>query len=233
MTFTQPLALTAAYQKVQFMNIGQTQTMNVFGSIANPTSTQTASYNDSVADATEISTLPVGNSGPLGLVSLALPTGGTFAAGTYFWVVTAMVSATETARSPETTALVTGTTGSVVLTWLPNVVGATGYKVYRGSVATGENILVTTLGNVITYTDTGSAGTPATTPSVALNVLCPSGQHTTGATRRTNAYIIGAPAVVGRVSARVACCTPSQDFLRDFYDASSTYGSATPAGLIP
>ena len=44
--------------------------------------------------------------------------------------------------------------------------GATGYKVYRGTTAGAENVLVTTLGqDVLTYTDTGSAGSAATLPA--------------------------------------------------------------------
>jgi hypothetical protein len=52
------------------------------------------------------------------------------------------------------------TTGSVVLTWAA-VTGATGYKVY-GRTA-GAELLIATLGAVLTYTDTGSV-----TPSGAL-----------------------------------------------------------------
>lgn len=52
------------------------------------------------------------------------------------------------------------TTGSVVLNW-PAVTGATGYKVYGRTV--GAELLMASLGAVLTYTDTGSA-----TPSGAL-----------------------------------------------------------------
>lgn len=43
--------------------------------------------------------------------------------------------------------------------------GATGYKVYRGTTAGGQNVLVATLGKVTTYTDTGTAGTASTVPA--------------------------------------------------------------------
>lgn len=39
-------------------------------------------------------------------------------------------------------------------------------KVYRGTVTNAENVLVATLGAVVSFTDTGAAGTPATPPAV-------------------------------------------------------------------
>jgi hypothetical protein len=103
-------------------------------------------------------------------VSVPVPstTGGTFAAGTYFWVVTTTDAlGGESLRSNEVTAVTTGTTGSAALAWTQDTVG-NGYKVYRGTATGVENVLVATIvGNAtITYTDTGAAGT-AGTPSVA------------------------------------------------------------------
>lgn len=49
--------------------------------------------------------------------------------------------------------------------------GATGYKVYRGTAAGAENVLVATLGTVTTYTDTGAAGTAATVPTSNTSTL--------------------------------------------------------------
>lgn len=43
--------------------------------------------------------------------------------------------------------------------------GATGYKIYRGTVAGGAKTLIATLGQVTTYTDTGLTGTAATVPT--------------------------------------------------------------------
>lgn len=91
--------------------------------------------------------------------------GGTFAAGTYFWKITAINAAGETLGSNEVTATTTGSTGSQVITWVA-ISGATGYKVYRGTSAGAESVLVSTLGTVTTYTDTGSAGTAGTVPLV-------------------------------------------------------------------
>jgi hypothetical protein len=101
---------------------------------------------------------------PAGLAVTASGTGGTLAAGGHFWVVTAIDANGETSKSTEVNATTTGSTSSAVLTWSA-VNGATGYKVYRGTSTTNENILVATLGNVLTYTDTGSSGTSASPPA--------------------------------------------------------------------
>lgn len=91
--------------------------------------------------------------------------GGTFTAGTYYWVITATNANGETTKSDEVTATLTGSASSVALSWALSR-GATGYKVYRGTTAGTEGTLVTTLtGNgTLTYTDTGSAGTSASPP---------------------------------------------------------------------
>lgn len=91
-------------------------------------------------------------------------TGGTFTAGATFWKITAINASGESMPSNEVTATLTATS-TQVLNW-GAVTGATGYKVYRGTAAGQENVLVTTLGTVTTYTDTGTAGTASTLPVV-------------------------------------------------------------------
>lgn len=94
-------------------------------------------------------------------------TGGTFAAATYFWVVTAVNAVGESIASNEVSAAV-GANGTQIINW-GVVAGATGYKVYRGTVAGGENALITTIGSgaTVTYTDTGTAGSVASPTSKA------------------------------------------------------------------
>lgn len=89
--------------------------------------------------------------------------GGTFAAGTYFWKITAINTHGETVGSNEITATLTANQEQT-FTWVA-IAGATGYKVYRGTVAGAENVLVATLGAVATYTDTGIAGTAGAVPT--------------------------------------------------------------------
>ena len=90
--------------------------------------------------------------------------GGTFAAGTYYWKLTAINANGETLGSNEVSATLV-LNGTQVLNWTA-VPGATGYKLYRGTAAGAENKLTATLGTVTTYTATGGAGTTATVPSV-------------------------------------------------------------------
>jgi hypothetical protein len=100
---------------------------------------------------------------PSGAAAAAVGSGGTFAAGTYFWKITAIYPGGESGPSSEVTATIV-LNGSCNLTWSALPAGATGAKVYRGTVTNLENVLVTTLGVVTSYTDTGTAGTAASVP---------------------------------------------------------------------
>lgn len=92
-------------------------------------------------------------------------TGGTLAAGTYFYRVTALGSTGETLGSNELSATTTGTTSSVALSWAA-VTGATGYRVYRGTAAGGESVFYAP-GNVTSYTDTNASSTAGTVPTAS------------------------------------------------------------------
>lgn len=98
-----------------------------------------------------------------GLVAAANVGGGAFAANTYYWVVTGTDSFGETTASNEASAVIT-LNGTCTLTWNPLPPGTTGVKVYRGTVPGTENALIATLGAVLTYIDTGTAGGAATPP---------------------------------------------------------------------
>lgn len=101
---------------------------------------------------------------PIGLGATAVGSGGSFAAGTYYWKVTAVDGdGGETTASNEASAAVV-LNGSATLAWTA-VTNATGYNVYRGTAAGAENVLVKS--NVATngYTDTGSAGTSQSPPA--------------------------------------------------------------------
>jgi hypothetical protein len=88
--------------------------------------------------------------------------GGAFEPGTYFWSITAVNDWGETSPSASVSATVIED-GEAPLTWTA-IPGATGYKIYRGTAAGEESILVATTGAVTTYTDEGDAGTPNTPP---------------------------------------------------------------------
>jgi hypothetical protein len=114
-------------------------------------------------------------------------TGGTLAAGTYYYVVTAINSNGETTKSNEQSVTTTGTTSSNTVSWA-SVSGATGYRIYRGTAAGGENTNFTVnSGSTTSYVDTGTAGTSGTPPAtnttaLSLSVTNPlAGTSSTGA----------------------------------------------------
>jgi len=93
--------------------------------------------------------------------------GGTFAAGTYFWKLSAVNGTGETVGSNELTATLTANYKQP-LSWTA-VVGATGgYRLYRGTVAGQENVLVAAIAGqaTATYTDLGGVGTNASVSMV-------------------------------------------------------------------
>ena len=88
-------------------------------------------------------------------------TGGTLAAGTYYYRVAATDAQGTTLASSETSQVTTGTTSTVTVNWT-RVAGATGYKVY-GRTAGAEQLIGTVSGSVLSFVDSGSI-----TPSGAL-----------------------------------------------------------------
>lgn len=94
--------------------------------------------------------------------------GGTFTAGSVFWVLTAVDADGESLKSNEVTSVMTATS-TQIFTWAA-VTGATGYKLYRGTATGVYNKRVVALGLVTTYTDLGNAGTSASPPAVATDV---------------------------------------------------------------
>ena len=100
---------------------------------------------------------------PFGLAVTPVVGGGTFAANTYFWVVTATTALGETIASNEVSTAI-ALNGSANLTWNLPAGKVSNIKVYRGTAAGAENALIATLGPVTAFTDTGTAGSAATPP---------------------------------------------------------------------
>lgn len=92
--------------------------------------------------------------------------GGTFAAGSYFWKLTATNGGGETLASNELTATLTASQKQPI-NWTA-ITGANGYRLYRGIAAGAENVLVAVIadGATVTYTDLGAVGTNASVPTV-------------------------------------------------------------------
>jgi hypothetical protein len=91
-------------------------------------------------------------------------TGGSLAAATYYYVITATNALGESLKSNEVSVVTTGTTSSNTITW-GAVAEATGYKIYRGTAAEGEDVFYT-VGAVTTFLDTGAAATAGTPPTI-------------------------------------------------------------------
>jgi hypothetical protein len=94
--------------------------------------------------------------------------GGALPAGTYYYVITATTATGETTASAERTITLSGP-GAVVLSWVASGVdnsGITGYKIYRGTAAGAENVLVADVAGVAvtSFTDAGGSTTPGSPP---------------------------------------------------------------------
>src|SRR6185312_7962582 len=107
------------------------------------------------------SSATVGTAVPSGVTATPSTTGGTLAAGTYFYKVVSVDARGTTTGSTEVSATTIGTTGSVTIGWTA-APGATSYRVYKGTVTNTENSYFTT--SSLNFVDTGAAGTSGTVP---------------------------------------------------------------------
>lgn len=144
-----------------------------------------------------LGTVPSPHKGaPTGLVATPSASGGTLAAGTRYYKVTALDAAGESIGSAEASAVVPGGgAGSVTLTW-NGVFGATSYRVYWGTVAGAEGHWLPVANGATTLIDIGTTGTVATVP----------GADTTSPTVATDTgrFVAAAPAPPTNRSAVVA-----------------------------
>ena len=100
---------------------------------------------------------------PVQSAGTTVGTGGTIAAGTYYYVVTSTTLTGQSFRSNEVSVVTTGATSSNTITWA-TVAGATGYNIYRGTSAGLENVFYS-VGAVTTFLDVGGANTSASPPT--------------------------------------------------------------------
>ena len=104
---------------------------------------------------------------PAAPTGTAQTTGGTLAAATYHYKITALNALGETlpgaASAPVTT---TGSTGRVDLAWSA-VAGATGYRIYgRPATSGGTYLFIAQVGAVLAYSDTGAITPAGAVPAV-------------------------------------------------------------------
>ena len=131
-----------------------------------------ASGSVQVAGNTIYGTASVGGAGPVQL-TLAPAPGKYLGTGTpYYYRVTAVTPAGETAATPEQVITLPAGFAGVTLTWSA-VAGATGYNVYRSNGPGAESLVIAGVSG-LTYTDTGavSVGTPIPgLNSVGVNLI--------------------------------------------------------------
>ena len=157
------------------LGIVQSSAYDIFQAAAGTTGTTTTTWTNTGSWIVHTLALTPATTGANVFTPVLTPaiTGGTLAAGTYAYRVSAwnqigtiLLGAIggETLPCPEVTASVaSGTSGSVALSWtaVPN---ALGYKVYGRTTGAEQLIATITGGSTTTFTDTG-----AVTPSGALN----------------------------------------------------------------
>jgi len=102
---------------------------------------------------------------PTTAAAAAVGSGGTFGAATYFWKVTALTQAGESAPSNEASVAIIAN-GSANLTWV-NPSGTYAVRIYRGTATGAENVLVAQIGPVQAFTDTNLNAGAATPPAVS------------------------------------------------------------------
>lgn len=91
--------------------------------------------------------------------------GGTLAADTYYVRIAAVDAAGNvTNLGPESSATVTGSTGSIAYAWTA-ITGAASYRIYFGTTASGENAYFTSSSNSFTLIATTGSTTAATLPA--------------------------------------------------------------------
>lgn len=180
---------------------------------------------------------PKGNdplASPTGVLATPSTSGGTLAAGTYGYRVSAVNGTGETLASTEVTAVTTGATGSVLVSWTP-VPASSSYKVY-GRTAGSELLLATVsnssagvyFGNV-TYTDTGAA-----TPSGALPASNTTQNSSTGAiiaaVNAINSWLVPWCSSNGYLCADLRTITADQ--ATGFYPVGGSWDGTHPIGWL-
>lgn len=152
--------------------------------VATITDGTTDSFTDDGTEATypdTLSALPA-NYVPRAVGANVSTSGGSLAAGAYYYTVTSTTATLESTPSSEVAAITTGSTSEVALSW-GQVPGATGYNIYRGTSPGEENSLIATIadGSADSFTDTGTEMTSATPPQelVAGRALVSAASETT------------------------------------------------------
>jgi hypothetical protein len=160
----------AAVDGAKGYNIYRTTVSGVYGrpSLLASVSQTTLSYIDD-GTITITTGIPPGNTAtlptPTQSATSTATTGGALAANTYYYIVIA-ITANGEAPSNEESQATTGNKSKVTINWSLDT-GATGYKIYRGTAAAGENVLIGQVGSAVTsFVDYGALNQFAAPPVV-------------------------------------------------------------------
>ncbi len=152
-------------------------------------------------------------------------TGGALAAAAYYYKVTSLTAGGESTGSTEVSIATTGTTSANTITWAA-ATGATGYKVYRGTAANTESVYFS-VGNVTSYTDTGSGSSNGTVPTA--NTTLSIGNTTFLTPTQPGTYLISVQAYVNTASTSVGTIKAGLSYI--VTSAGSTYAGGSVANL--
>lgn len=144
-----------------------------------PKVSHTVSYRNAAGKTTDAVVIGRQENAPPAPTSSTATTGGTLAAGTFSYRISAVINGIETAASPAKTQVTTGTTSTVTVDWSTIAAtspysGATAFKVY-GRTGGSELLMGTVNMPTTAFTDTGavtpSGALPAATGSVRLKLI--------------------------------------------------------------
>jgi hypothetical protein len=167
-------------------------------------------------------------------------TGGTLAAGTYQYGITATTSAGETPAS--ITDVTVAASGSATLRW-PSVCHATSYKLYRGTAGAWSLLATVPVlpaasaftdagATLVTYTDSGAAGSAGQPPTANSATLAPYAQNPSYTDALTRAGIRSVAADASKAYPNPPAKSPVSDADPSNLPAGATFTDG-PAQAVP
>ncbi len=129
-------------------------------------------------------------SAPTGPTTSVGGTGGTLPIGTYYYIVTALDTYTESIGSTEVTATITNVGQKPTISWNA-VTGATKYRIYRGTISGGENKYYEETAPTVSHTDDGTGGTTGSVPTNCTTTFIDTGATPTATGVTAPTYALG------------------------------------------
>lgn len=181
------------------------------GSLAAATSDKQALDPDADRAAVELVVEQISLAAPANPAAVASESGGTLAAATYYYKITAVNAAGESLGSAEVNGVIAGATGSIALTW-DAVTGATGYRIYRGPSAAGEDHYFSSA--TASFTDVGATGTAGTVPVATPTITWKAQLSLDGTTWFDAQYVTDSSDTVATATRSMTAAGTQVNFLR-------------------